>query len=104
MSHKTFVIVDGPEGNNGKSCLRRCISSIAPNYVSSINKGLVLKSRHGKDFKAASNEVTNLGNGIRFGFTDEISRDDILDVRSIKEFTGETEMNMRRNYQDTERG
>ena len=28
MDHKSFVIVDGPDGNNGKSCLRRCISSV----------------------------------------------------------------------------
>ena len=30
MSHRTFVIALGPKGNNGKSCLRRCISAIAP--------------------------------------------------------------------------
>ena len=30
MQHKSFVIADGSEGNNGKSCLRRCIAAIAP--------------------------------------------------------------------------
>ena len=103
MNHKSFVIADGPEGNNGKSSLRRCISAIAPRFQSSINKGLVILSRRGKDYSSASNEITNLGNGIRFGFTDELNMHDRFDVRSIKEFTGQTEMSMRRNYQDTDR-
>ena len=96
MSHKTFVICDGPHGNNGKSALRRCISAIAPNFQSSISKGLILKSRYGRDSKAASNELSNLGNGCRFGFSDELNIDDQLDICKIKEFTGETELSMRR--------
>ena len=104
MSHKSFVIAEGPSGNNGKSCLRRCISALAPEFQSSINKGLVLKTRSAKDYRAASNEITNLGNGIRIGFTDELCADDTFDVRSIKEFAGQTEMAMRRNYEDTTRG
>ena len=104
MSHKSFVIADGPEGENGKSCLRRCISSLAPEFQSSINKGLVLKSKSGKDFSSASNEITNLGDGVRIGFTDELQCEDKFNVRSMKEFCGETEMAMRRNYEDTVRG
>ena len=51
----------------------------------------------GKKYRSASNELTNLDNGIRFGFTDELNREESLDVGSIKEFCGETEMAMRRN-------
>ena len=104
MHHKSFVLALGPKGNNGKSCLRRCISAIAPDWQSSINKGLVISSRFGKDYKSASNEVTNLGNGTRFGFTDELTAEDTFDISSIKEFTGEVELVMRRNYRDTEKG
>ena len=104
MSHKSFVIAIGSEGNNGKSCLRRCITAIAPNFQAAINKGLVVESKHGKDYKSATNEISNLGDGTRIGFTDELTGQDTLSVSSIKEFTGETEMAFRRNHRDTEKG
>ena len=65
---------------------------------------MIVKSRYGKDYKAATNEINNLGNGIRFGFTDELTDQNHLDVRSVKDFSGETEISMRKNYQDTQRG
>ena len=102
MSHKSFVIADGRAGNNGKSTLRRIISSLAPDYQSSLNKGLIIKSKLGKDSKAATNELTNLGNGCRFAFSDELNEDDQLATSTIKEFTGETQMCMRRMYMETE--
>ena len=103
MDHQSFVLCDGPEGNNGKSTLRRCISAIAPQYQASINKGLVVASKYGKNHNAASNEITNLGGGIRFGFADELTVEEKMDIESIKEFCGQTEMTLRRNYHDTER-
>ena len=84
MSHKSFVICNGPEGSNGKSALRRCISSTAPKFHSSLNKVLILKPRNGRDSKAASNDLSNLGNGCRFGFSDELNTDDRLDICKIK--------------------
>ena len=104
MHHKSFVIADGPEGSNGKSALRRCISALAPTFQASINKGLIICSKYGKDHRSASNEISNLGEGVRLGFADELSVEDKLDIASIKEFSGETEMTIRRNHQDTERG
>ena len=53
---------------------------------------------------STSNEITNLGDGVRIGFTDELQCEDKFNVRSMKEFCGETEMAMRRNYEDTVRG
>ena len=104
MHHKSFVLALGPKGNNGKSCLRRCISAVAPDWQSSINKGLVIFSRFGKYYKSASNEITNFGNGTRFGFTDELTAEDTFDISSIKEFRGEVELAMRTKYRDTEKG
>ena len=104
VSYKSFVIVDGPEGNIGKRCLRRYIASLAPDQQSSINKGLIIKSRYGQNYKSAQNEISNLRNGIRIGFTDELTREDLLDVRSIKKNQGVKKMAMRKNYEDTQRG
>ena len=102
MGHKSFVIADGPAGNNGKSTLRRIITSLAPKFQSSLNKGLIIQSKRGKDSTAATNELTNLGNGCRYAFSDELNDEDMLDISTIKEFCGETEMCMRRMYKETE--
>lgn len=97
LSDRSFYILYGPKGKNGKTTLMKIMNLILGNFFHNTPQCVYMKSRNGSDSEALKAKVGLVK--ARLSCSSEISSFDILDENEMKRMTGGDKITGRDLYQ-----